>query len=100
MVFLCQNFLSFTKRSATDSNCGRDLSHVRSPFPFQTKLTLEVEVNVGVAVSKLVEGVAPVHAAVLQAGVLDGERENVLVLFHWTAPGTRQNTVLLEYCHK
>ena len=52
----------------------------------RTELTLEVEVNVGVAVSKLVEGVAPVHAAVLQAGVLDGERENVLVLLHWTAP--------------
>ena len=49
-------------------------------------LTLEVEVDVCVAVPELVEGVAPVHAAVLQARVLDGQRQNVLVLLQRTAP--------------
>ena len=49
-------------------------------------LTLEVEVDVGVAVPELVESVAPVHAAVLQARVLDGQRQNVLVLLQRTAP--------------
>ena len=48
-------------------------------------LTLEVEVDVCVAVPELVEGVAPVHAAVLQARVLDGQRQNVLVLLQRTA---------------
>ncbi len=37
-------------------------------------LTFEFEVDIGVAVSKGVEGVAPVHAGVRQARVLDGQR--------------------------
>ena len=59
------------------------------PFVDGGRLTLEVEVDVGVAVSELVERVAPVHASVLQAGVLDGEREHVLVLLQWTAPSSK-----------
>jgi hypothetical protein len=37
-------------------------------------LTFEFEVDIGVAVSKGVEGVAPVHAGVRQTRVLDGQR--------------------------
>ena len=43
-------------------------------------LTFKVEVDVCVAVPEGVEGVASVHAAVGQAGVLDGERQHEAVL--------------------
>ena len=71
---------SKVRPTAKNSKKGRELGQIRM------LLTLEVEVDVCVAVPELVEGVAPVHAAVLQARVLDGQRENVLVLLQRTAP--------------